>query len=296
MTTSNNEANRQRDSQDNDVIFGRNAVLAFLEAEPEARRGVRGGRVNKIFAALGQHPDKRVERIKQLARQRNIPVVECERKKLDLMIGADQAHQGVVAQLSPVDYWQLEQFLKLVEKDKEQFVAAGGTAEELMNSYAIAIVDGIEDPHNLGAIVRVAECAGMKALLVPERRSASMTAVVAKTSAGAIATLPIVRVTNIVNTLERLKDFGFWIAGLDADARETCFEADLARPLAVVIGSEGKGMSRLVKDNCDMLLRIPMYGKTESLNASVAAAVVFYEIVRQTRIEPLRQQAKKHQR
>jgi 23S rRNA (guanosine2251-2'-O)-methyltransferase len=294
MTTHNNDANRQRDPQDNEVIFGRNTVLAFLEAEPEARRGVRGGRVNKIFAALGQHADKRLERIKQLARQRNIPVVECDRRKLDQMIGADQAHQGVVAQLSPVDYWQLDQFFQLVERDKEHFVAAGGTAQELMNSYAIGIVDGIEDPHNLGAIVRVAECAGMRALFVPERRSASLTAVVAKTSAGAIATLPIVRITNLVQTLERLKNFGFWIAGLDADAKESCFEADLARPLAVVIGSEGKGMSRLVKDNCDMLLRIPMYGKTESLNASVAAAVVFYEIVRQTRIAPTSKHSKKH--
>jgi len=278
----------EKDPEDNQIIFGRNAVLAFLEAEPEARRGVRGGRVNKIFAATSQHADKRMEQIRKLAKQRNIPVVECERKKLDQMIGADQVHQGVVAQLSPVDYWELEQFLQLVTKDKERFVAQGGTAEALMNTYAVGVLDGIEDPHNLGAIVRVAECAGMKALLVPERRSASLTAVVAKTSAGAIATLPIVRITNLVQALKRLKEFGFWVAGLDAEAKETCFEADLARPLAVVIGGEGKGMSRLVRENCDMLLRIPMYGKTESLNASVAAAVVFYEIVRQTRMQPKR--------
>src|SRR5262249_13186316 len=138
---------------------------------------------------------------------------------------------------------------------------------------------------NLGAIIRVAECAGIKAVLVPERRSASLTAVVAKTSAGAIATLPIVRITNLVRTLERLKEYGFWVAGLDGEARETCYEADLARPLAIVVGNEGKGMSRLVREHCDMLLKIPMFGKTESLNASVASAIVFYETVRQTRFK-----------
>jgi 23S rRNA (guanosine2251-2'-O)-methyltransferase len=268
---------------DSELIFGRNAVLAFLEAEQEAKRGVKGGRVSKIFAAPSLHADKRVEKIRVLAKQRNIPVVECERRKLDQMLGADQAHQGVAAQLSPVEYWELEDLLKLLEREIAQKTADdAATRQEVLNQFAVGILDGIEDPHNLGAIIRVAECAGIKALLVPERRSASLTSVVAKTSAGAIATLPIVRITNLVRTIEKLKEFGFWIAGLDGEARETCYQADLARPLAIVVGSEGKGLSRLVREHCDMMLKIPMYGKTESLNASVAAAIIFYEVVRQT--------------
>jgi 23S rRNA (guanosine2251-2'-O)-methyltransferase len=274
------------EKKEGELIFGRNAVLAFLEAESQAKRGVRGGRINKIFSVPSNHPDKRIERIKALARERNIPIMEFDRKRMDQLVGGDEAHQGMAAQLSPVDYWELSDLLQLLNRELDQLSGKGVAREQALNQFVVGILDGIEDPHNLGAIIRVAECAGVKALLVPDRRSASLTAVVAKTSAGAIAVLPIVRIGNIVQTLSKLKEFGFWIAGLDAEARETCFEADLARPLAIVIGSEGKGISRLVKENCDMLLKIPMFGKTESLNASVAAAVVFYEYVRQSRRTP----------
>ena len=273
------------EKEDNELIFGRNSVLAFLEAEQEARRGVRGGRVGKIFIVPVQHQDKRVDRVKSLAKQRNIPVIECDRRRMDQMVGGDHAHQGIAAQLSPVDFWDLEDLIKLLKRDLDAAEAAGRDRQEELNGFVVGILDGIEDPHNLGAIIRVAECAGVKAILVPERRAASLTAVVAKTSAGAIATMPIVRTTNLVRTIDKLKEFGFWIAALDAEARDTCFQTDLSRPLAVVIGSEGKGVGRLVKENCDMLLKIPMYGKTSSLNASVASAIVFYEIVRQNRFK-----------
>jgi 23S rRNA (guanosine2251-2'-O)-methyltransferase len=252
---------------------------------------VRGGRVKKLFVMPTAHSDKRLDLIKQLAKQRNIPIFDCEKRRLEQMVGAEQAHQGVAAQLSPVDYWEFEDFLKLLEKDRERWTAEGNAPESFMNNYVVGILDGIEDPHNLGAIVRVAECAGVKALFLPERRSASITSVVAKTSAGALATLPVVRIGNLVRALERLKESGFWIAGLDADARQSCFEADLNIPLAIVIGSEGKGMSRLVKEHCDLLLKIPMFGQTESLNASVAAAIVFYERVRQATSKATEKQA-----
>jgi 23S rRNA (guanosine2251-2'-O)-methyltransferase len=187
------------------------------------------------------------------------------------MVPADQVHQGIAAQISAAPFRELDEFLQeLIER-----------REGNLNGCVLAVVDGIEDPHNLGAIIRTAESAGLLGLLLPVRRASGLTGIVAKTSAGALATLPVVRIHNLVRALEKLKDKGFWIAGLDSNDGQLYTKADLARPLALVIGSEGKGMTRLVKENCDFLLKIPMRGKTESLNASVAAGVVFYEVVRQ---------------
>ena len=177
---------RRVEKRDDERIFGRNAVLAFLEAESQAKRGVRGGRINKIFMAPSSHPDKRVERIRVLARERGVPIMECERKRMDQMVEPDQAHQGVVAQLSPVDYWELADLFQLLNRELEQLSAKGVARESALNQFVVGVLDGIEDPHNLGAIIRVAECAGVKALLVPDRRSASLTGVVAKTSAVAL--------------------------------------------------------------------------------------------------------------
>ena len=270
---------------EDELIFGKNAVLAYLEQNEDARDADNTqSRVNKLFLAPSARADKRLERIRTLARGLRIPVVESERQKLDHMLGPEHIHQGVVAQISPAEFLALEDFLDTLDAERQKIQAKGG--EDPINTFCVAILDGIEDPHNLGAIVRVAEAAGLKALLLPGRRSAGITGTVAKTSAGALATLPIVRIQNISNTLSKLKDYGFWIAGLSLDAREMHFQADLRRPLAVVIGSEGAGMGRLVEKNCDMLLKIPMLGKTESLNASVAAGVVFYEIVRQRLTKP----------
>jgi 23S rRNA (guanosine2251-2'-O)-methyltransferase len=265
---------------EDELIYGKNAVLAYLEQNESARDADNTqSRVNKLFLAPSTHSDKRLDRIRTLARGLRIPVVESERKKLDYMLGPEHIHQGVVAQISPAEFLDLEDFLDSLTFEREN-VQKRGDADPF-DTFCLAILDGIEDPHNLGAIVRVAEAAGLKALLLPGRRSAGITGTVAKTSAGALATLPIVRIQNITNALIKLKDYGFWIAGLSLDAREMHFQADLKRPLAVVIGSEGAGMGRLVEKNCDMLLKIPMLGATESLNASVAAGVVFYEIVRQ---------------
>jgi 23S rRNA (guanosine2251-2'-O)-methyltransferase len=264
---------------DDELIFGKNAVLAYLEQHNEEGDKSAQARVNKLFVAEGPHGDRRLERIRSLSRSLKIPLVESDRRKLDQMLGGGQIHQGVVAQISPAEFLTLESFLSSLSRQREDWQAAGH--DDPFNTFVIAVLDGIEDPHNLGAIVRVGEAAGLKALLLPGRRSAGITGTVAKTSAGALATLPIVRVQNLSNTLSKLKEYGFWIAGLSLEARDFHFDVDLKRPLAIVIGSEGSGMGRLVEKNCDLLLKIPMLGKTESLNASVAAGIVFYEVVRQ---------------
>ncbi len=262
---------------DEELIFGKNAVLAYLEQHGSGRRSTAS--VNKLFVANSPHPDARLERIRSLARSLKIPLVESDRKRLDQLLGAGQAHQGVVAQISPAPFLTLEAFLASLDSERQRSEMA--KEPDPFKTCMIAVLDGIEDPHNVGAIVRVGEAAGLKALLLPDRRSAGITGTVAKTSAGALAFLPIVRVRNLTNTLLKLKEYGFWIAGLSPAAQEDYFAFDLQRPLAIVIGGEGGGIGRLVEKNCDMLLKIPMLGKTESLNASVAAGIIFYEVVRQ---------------
>ncbi len=195
------------------------------------------------------------------------------------MLERDQIHQGVIAQVSAAEFLELDEFLDML--DEERRISEKKGLPDPINTFAVAVLDGIEDPHNLGAIVRVAEAAGLKAIILPNRRSAGLTGTVAKTSAGALANMPIVRITNLSNALSKLKDYGFWTAGLSVAAKTDFYKADLKRPMALVIGSEGGGMGRLVEKNCDMLLRIPMLGKTQSLNASVASGIVFYEFVRQ---------------
>lgn len=329
------EARDAAESRD-DLIFGKNAVLSFLEQnhmEPEsdhkrvqtallndtmerARRAIANDdiaelekeiqaavndlrqqtsnglklparahltpsssiKVTKILMANGMERDSRVEKIKTLARQMHIPFQSCDRKKLDQIAGPQRRHQGVLALISSAEMWKLDTFLQKLILDRIDRELAG----ESMDGYMLALLDGVEDPHNLGAIIRVAEAAGVKALFLPQRRAAGLTGTVAKTSAGALATLPIVRVGNIVQCLETLKKYGFWVAALDLEGSELYTESNLMRPLVIVIGSEGSGVSRLVKEHCDLLLKIPMLGKTESLNASVAAGIMFYEVVRQS--------------
>lgn len=301
--------------EQDELVFGKNAVLSFLEADEQSqpsepvdleyenrllealskRRADSGApaiglteirqlskgskvRVNKIMLAAGGRPDSRIERIQMLARDQRIPVHTCERHKLDQLCGPERRHQGVVAFISPAEMWQLEDFLEKLEIDRAELDLSGKS----FDGYMVAIADGIEDPHNLGAIIRVAEAAGVKALLIPQRRAVGLTGTVAKISAGAIASLPVVRVSNLVKAIETLKEHGFWVVGLDGSSRQLHTQADLKRPLVVVIGSEGCGIGRLVKEHCDFLVKIPMLGKTESLNASVAAGIFFYEVVRQS--------------
>lgn len=258
----------------------RQDVRLQLPARPtlEPRQGIK---VNKILLADGLDRDQRIRKIKNLAKQQHIPIHNCDRKKLDQLAGPQRRHQGVVAMVSPAEMWKLDTFLQKLVLDRISRELSG----QSMDGYMLALLDGVEDPHNLGAIIRVAEAAGVKALFLPQRRAAGLTGTVAKTSAGALASLPVVRVGNIVQCLETLKKYGFWVAALDLDGKELYTQANLVRPLVIVIGSEGSGVSRLVKEHCDLLLRIPMLGKTESLNASVAAGIMFYEVVRQCGFE-----------
>jgi 23S rRNA (guanosine2251-2'-O)-methyltransferase len=272
-------------SSETDIVVGKNAVLAFLEQQArqsDDEHGSESATIHKIFIADGMRPDARVEAIKRVAKQERIALVVVDRRKLDKMVsslpGAENHHQGVIAQMNQVAPLQLSQFLSQLEEKR--------AGKETVQNPLVVVVDQIEDPHNLGAIIRVAEAAGAEAILLPERRSAGVTWAVAKSSAGASAVLPVVSIPNVVRALEKLKEAGFWIAGLAHDSKQTYFEADLKRPLAVVIGNEGYGLTRLVSEHCDLLLRIPMLGRTESLNASVAAGIVLYDFVRQNSKQP----------
>ena len=195
-----------------------------------------------------------------------IVVVEADRRKLDSM-SVTHAHQGVVALAAVREYSSIDDILRI--------------AEERGEDPFVIVCDEISDPHNLGAIIRTAECVGVHGIIIPKRRSAGLTAIVAKTSAGAVSYMPVARVANIPSLLKDLKKQGVWVFGTAADGNTTLYNADLKGPAAIVIGSEGSGMSRLVSENCDFLVSIPMKGKISSLNASAAAAILLYEAVRQ---------------
>ena len=241
------------------IIEGRNAVLEALRA---------GTPVDKIFLARGE-TDAALAHIAASARDRGVVVVECDRRKLDFM-SRTHAHQGVIAQAAVREYASVDDIL--------------AAAREKGNPPLVVVCDELSDPHNLGAVIRTAECAGAHGVIIPKRRSAGLTAVVAKTSAGAVSHLPVARVPNLTACLKELKEEGLWVFGADAAGDRILYEADLKGPAAIVIGSEGDGMSRLVAQTCDVLVRIPMKGKLNSLNASAAAAILLYEAVRQ-RIE-----------
>ena len=238
------------------IIEGRNAVIEALRA---------GETIDKIYLQKGE-TDKTLGHIASKARAAGVVVVEADRRKLDAM-SRTHAHQGVIALAAVREYATVEQIL--------QSAAARGEAPLLV------VCDEISDPHNLGAIIRTAECAGAHGVVIPKRRSAGLTAVVAKTSAGAVSYIPVARVPNIPALLKDLKKQGVWVFGTAADGNTTLYNADLKGPAAIVIGSEGTGMTRLAAENCDFLVSIPMKGKISSLNASAAAAILLYEAVRQ---------------
>jgi 23S rRNA (guanosine2251-2'-O)-methyltransferase len=238
------------------IIEGRNAVIEALRA---------GAAIDKIYLAKGE-TDKTLGHIASKARAAGVVVVEADRRKLDGM-SRTHAHQGVIALAAVREYVSVQ---SLLERAAQQ-----GEAPLLV------ICDEISDPHNLGAIIRTAECAGAHGLIIPKRRSAGLTSIVGKTSAGAVSYLPVARVANIPSLLKDLKRQGVWIFGTAADGTTPLYQADLKGPAAIVIGSEGTGMTRLTAENCDFLVSIPMKGKISSLNASAAAAVLLYEAVRQ---------------
>ena len=223
--------------------------------------------MDKIYLAKGE-TDKTLGHIASKARAQGIVVVEADRRKLDNM-SRTHAHQGIIAVAAVREYASVEDLLQ----------AARDRGEPPL----LVVCDELSDPHNLGAVIRTAECAGAHGVIIPKRRSAGLTAVVAKTSAGAVSHLPVARVANLPSLLKQLKKEGLWIFGAAADGPVSLYEADLKGPAAIVIGSEGSGMSRLVAETCDVLVRIPMKGKLNSLNASAAAAILLYEAVRQRR-------------
>ena len=240
----------------NDLIEGRNAVIEALRA---------GETIDKIYILKGE-TDKTLGHIASRARAAGTVVVEADRRKLDAM-SRTHAHQGVIALASVREYVSVESILN--------------SAREKGEAPLLVVCDEISDPHNLGAILRTAECAGAHGVIIPKRRSAGLTAIVAKTSAGAVSYMPVARVANIPSLLKELKKQGVWVFGTAADGNTSLYNADLKGPAAIVIGSEGDGMTRLVSENCDFLVSIPMKGHISSLNASAAAAILLYEAVRQ---------------
>ena len=238
------------------LIEGRNAVAEALRA---------GTAIDKLYVVRGA-TDRTLRAIAAQAREQGVVVVEADHRKLDAM-SVTQAHQGVIAVAAAKAYAAVEDILA---------VAADKGEKPL-----IVICDELSDPHNLGAVIRTAECAGAHGVIIPKRRSAGLTAVVAKTSAGAVSYLPVARVANIPALLEDLKKQGLWVFGTAADGTTALYGADLKGPAAIVIGSEGDGMSRLTAEKCDFLVSIPMKGHISSLNASAAAAILLYEAVRQ---------------
>ena len=237
-------------------LEGRNALTEALK---------NGRTIDKVFIASGE-TDRALQRLAAQAKDAGAVVVPVDRRKLDMM-SITRAHQGVIALAAAREYFSIDDILE----------EAANRGEAPL----IVICDELTDPHNLGAIIRSAECAGAHGVIIPKRRSVGLTAVVAKASAGAVEYMKVARVTNINATIEELKQKGVWIFGTAAEGSIPMYQADLTGPAAIVIGSEGEGMSRLVQKNCDVTVHIPMKGNITSLNASAAASILLYEAVRQ---------------
>ena len=239
-----------------DQIEGRNSVIELLES---------GRDVNKILIAKGEKHGS-IHKIIAMAKERKILINEIERNKLNQMAQTPN-HQGVIALVPPFNYCEVEDILEVAKQKNEKPF--------------LLLLDGIEDPHNLGSIIRTAETAGVHGIIIPKRRAASVNSTVNKVSAGAVSYMKIARVNNLNETIRYLKEQDIWICGTDADTKIEYTKQDYKMPIAIVIGSEGFGMSRLVKENCDFLVKIPMKGKITSLNASVSAGIIMYETVKQ---------------
>lgn len=238
-----------------DLIFGRNAVTELLKS---------GRSVNKLFIAEGSR-DGSIQQIFALAKTAGIVVEFAKRDKLDKLCGGQ--HQGVAASAAAINYSTIEEILELAESKHE--------------SPFIILLDELEDPQNFGAILRTSEAVGVHGVIIPKRRSVQLNATVFKTSAGAAEYVKVAQVTNVAQTLKNLRGFGLQVVGSDMSAEVDFRQADLTDGIVLVIGSEGKGMRRLTRESCDVLIKIPMVGKINSLNASVAGAVLMYEIQRQ---------------
>lgn len=239
-----------------DLVEGRNAVIETLKGDTT---------VENIMVAKGDTKGS-ISVVLALAKEKGIVVKEVERKMLDLL-SPDGAHQGVIAKITPFNYCNIEDILKFAKsRNEEPF---------------ILVLDEIEDPHNFGAIIRTAEVCGVHGIVIPKRRSVGVTSAVYKASAGAAVHMKIAKVTNLNAAIDELKKNAIWIYGADMDGKKYCFETNFNSSIALVIGSEGKGISKLTKEKCDLLVKIPMMGQINSLNASVAGGILMYEIVRQ---------------
>jgi 23S rRNA (guanosine2251-2'-O)-methyltransferase len=246
----------KEDKKFDDQIEGRNSVLELLES---------GKDINKIFVERGEKHGS-INKILAIAKERRIIVVEKDKKQLNEMAQTEN-YQGVIAIVPPFEYCEIDDILNLAkERGEDPFVI---------------ILDGIEDPHNLGSIIRTAETAGVHGIIIPKRRAASVNSTVNKVSSGAVEHMKIARVTNITDSIQTLKAEGLWICGTDIATDKYYYNQDLTGPLGIVIGNEGSGMSDKVKKNCDFLVKIPMYGKVTSLNAAVSTGIVVYEAVKQ---------------
>lgn len=253
------EARRQEDREEkrfDDQIEGRNSVLELLES---------GKDINKIYVTRGERHGS-INKILGIAKERKIIVVEKDKRQMDEM-AQEENYQGVIAIVPPFEYVEIQDILQeAAEREEDPF---------------ILILDGIEDPHNLGSIIRTAETAGVHGIIIPKRRAVSVNSTVNKASAGAVEHMKIARVTNISDAIEELKQAGLWICGTDINSEKYYYNQDLTGPLGIVIGNEGKGISTKVKKNCDFNVKIPMKGKVTSLNASVSTGIIVYESVKQ---------------
>lgn len=239
-----------------DQVEGRNAVLELLESDRD---------INKIFISDGDKHGS-INKIIALAKKKKVLISEISRAKLNQMAQTEN-NQGVIAIVPPFEYCDIEDIIEEAKNRNEKPF--------------ILILDGIEDPHNLGSIIRSAETAGVHGIIIPKRRAASVNSTVAKVSAGAVAYMKIARVNNINDAINYLKENDVWICGTDIAANKYYYNEDFTGGIGIVIGNEGSGMSRLVKENCDFLVKIPMKGKVTSLNASVSAGIIMYEVVKQ---------------
>ncbi|HZG55495.1 23S rRNA (guanosine(2251)-2'-O)-methyltransferase RlmB [Paenibacillus sp.] len=240
-----------------EVVAGRHPVLEAIRSGRTIHKVMFADAVQGIGPVLAE------------ARAKGVVTQQVDKRKLD-QAAVGVRHQGIVALVAERDYAEID----------DLFAAAEASGEPPL----FVLLDEIEDPHNLGSILRTVDCAGAHGVIVPKRRSAGLTATVAKTSAGAIEHVPVARVTNMAQTIDELKERGVWIAGADGSAERDVYAQDLKMPLAFVIGNEGHGLGRLVRERCDFLVKVPMFGRINSLNASVAASLLLYEAVRQRRV------------
>ncbi len=243
-----------------DQVEGRNSVLELLES---------GKDINKIFVTKGEKHGS-INKIIAMAKEKNIIIVEKDKRKMEEM-AQNPNYQGVIAIVPPFEYCEIEDILEEAkQKNEDPF---------------ILILDGIEDPHNLGSIIRTAETAGVHGVIIPKRRAVAVNSTVNKVSAGAVEHMKIARVTNISDSIQKLKDAGLWICGTHIKAEKYYYDQDLTGPLGIVIGNEGSGMSEKVTKNCDFLVKIPMKGKVTSLNASVSTGIIIYEVFKQRKFK-----------